>query len=163
MSDDEHTFTNEENPELAGLFHDLFEPAAELFTSSRLSVPEKHRVKVAEHLSVGQSFVIIPIAPGARARCAIQTEGGGVVELGSSKVEPSYHAVLDAFRQFGIDHMLHATKITKAHAEGSLTLLVVVLVDERRVRLVALQDADPAKHVALFELTGVETPAAMVN
>jgi len=160
---DEHTHTDKENPALIGLFRDLFEPAAELFKTARLSVPEKHRVKIAESIITGQSFVLIPIEPGARARCAIQTSGGGVVELGSSNVEPSYIAVLDAFRQFGIEHMLHATKITKAHAEGSLALLVVVLVDERRVRLVALRDNDPAKHVALFELTDGAQKSVMVN
>jgi len=159
---DEHTYTNEENPELSGLYSDLYEAAVLLFKRARLSVPENHRAEVREHARTGQSFVLIPLAADARARCAIQTAGGDVFELGSSKVEPDYRAALDSFRHFGVEHMLNSEKITKAHRAGTLGLLVVVLVGESRVRLVALRDNDLAKHVVLVELTGDPQPV-MVN
>jgi len=162
MTDEQNTYTDKENPELAGLFSDLYEPACLLFKRARLSVPENHAVEVAEHAATGQAFVTIPLAADALARCAIQTSTGGVFELGFSKVEESYRAAMDSFRHFGVEHMLRAKKITKAHREGTLGLLVVVVVGESRVRLVALLGNDPAKHVVLCELTGDPQPV-MVN
>jgi len=162
MSDDEHTYTNEENPELASLFRDLYDPAVGLWKHALAAVPKERKVRVAELEVMGQSVVMIHLPGDGRAQCVI-VDGQEVVELGTSKIEATYQRVLDEFVDFGVDHMLRSDKIAKRHREGKLPYVVMVLVDERRVRLVALQDADPAKHLVLFELTGAETPAAMLN
>jgi len=158
VSEEEHTHTDKENPELAGLFRDLYDPAVDLWKHALAAVPKERKVRVAELEVMGQSVVMIHLPGDGRAQCVI-ADGQDVVELGTSKIEATYQRVLDEFVSFGVDHMLRSDKIAKHHREGKLPYVVMVLVDERRVRLVALQDNDPAKHVALFELTdGVQKP-----
>jgi len=159
---EEYIHTDQENPEIAGLFRDLFEPAFSIWKYAIAQVPKRHRARVAELRGVGQSVVFIPLPGDGRARCAV-VDGHDVLELGTSKVEGSYQAVLGEFIDLGVNHMLHSEKIAEHHREGKLPFVVAVMIDERRIRLMAFPDGDERRAIALFELTGAPEPAPVVH
>jgi hypothetical protein len=145
-------FTHQTDPELAGLFHDLFDPAAFVFAQAKLLIPEDRRAEIEEAILGGQPHVVIP-HPGGRATAAVY--GKPNVMLGSANVEPDYQARIEQFVDVALSKLENGPRLRELHRAGRCGLMVLVLVEEERVRLVALLENDPAQWVALVELTGV--------